>query len=143
MPKEPPSCEYWRKEPGVWIRVLCGPRTALYVPSEEDLAVEGKKRLGGPSGSPSDRSGDAAKGQAPTVGELRPTRCTSFIFQDGTNYYFEDEHSWFSPHRHLPALHISDFSVHLSSAPQKQILDLHVSELPKQSSSAIHSDVIC
>ena len=69
-PKEPPSCDYWRKEPGVWVRVHGEPRTALYVPSEEDLAVEGKKRLGGRSGSSSPRSSDAAGGQAPALGSL-------------------------------------------------------------------------
>ena len=94
LPKEPPSCDYWREEPGVWVRVHCEPRTALYVPSEEDLAVEGKKSPRGLSVSPGARSSDAAGGQAPALGELGPTRCTSLIYQDGTVDYVEDEEVW-------------------------------------------------
>ena len=78
----------------MWVRVHCEPRTALYVPSEEDLAVEEKWRLRGLSGLPGAQSSDAAGGQAPTLGELGPTRCTSLIYQDGTVDYVEDEEVW-------------------------------------------------
>ena len=93
QPKEPPSGDYWRNEPGVWIRVHCEPRTALYVPSEEDLAVGGKRQVGRVS-SLGARSGGAAGGQAPTLGEPGPTRRTSLIYRDGIVDYVEDEDVW-------------------------------------------------
>ena len=53
-----------------------------------------------------------------------------------------DEHSSFSPHLHCPAVQVSVLPAHVSFDPQKQTLDVHVSDALEQSSLVVHSGVI-
>ena len=53
--------------------------------------MKGKSQLGDRTGA---RSCATAKEQAPTLGELGSTRCTSLIYRDGTVDYVEDEDVW-------------------------------------------------